>query len=465
MRQAKSATAAPLLRRAVPALAAGLASLSFAAPALALDLLDSYRLALQNDARHQASRAQAAASREAVPQARAQLLPNISANLSRSKNSTDRESLDFLGRTTSDSFEYFSSNYALTLRQPVFRMYNFAHYRQAQRQVEGAEATLDRSLQDLLVRLAGAYFEALLAQDQHALVIAQKEAYAGQLEAAKRLFAAGQGTRTDIDDAQARFDLTVAQELEASQNLGYTRRQLQTIVNEPVDALAALEPARMELQSPTPASAEDWIARGEEVNAELRALRADIEVARQEVDKARAGHYPTVDLIAQRSKSDSENNTSINTRYLTTLVGVQVNVPLFAGGYALSQTRQAMANVERAEQVYEARRREVGQEIRKEFQNVAEGILRVRALEQAQRSAEQAVLSNQKGFQAGTRSRIDILDAQQQRVSVARDLAVARYRYIVARLRLQSLVGSLDEAEIEEVNAWLVPAVERGRLN
>ena len=455
MPRRKTGPAAFMSCKAAAALAGGLALSLLAAPAAALDLLDSYRLALRNDARHQASIAQAAANREALPQARAQLMPNVSASLARSRNSTDRQALDIFGRPSRENFDYISSNYALSLRQPVFRMYNFALYRQAQRQVEGAEATLDRSLQDLLVRLAGAYFEALLAQDQHALVIAQKEAYAGQLDAAKRSFAAGQGTRTDIDDAQARYDLTLAQELEASQNLGYTRRQLQTIVNEPVDSLAVLDAARLELQAPNPASAEEWIARGEEVNAELRALRADIEVARQELDKARAGHYPTVDLVAQRSKSESENNVSINTRYLTTQVGVQVNVPLFAGGYALSQTRQALANIERAEQLYEARRREVAQEVRKEFQNVAEGILRVRALEQARRSAEQAVLSNQKGFQAGTRSRIDILDAQQQRVSVERDLAVARYRYIVARLRLQSLVGSLDEPEIEAVNAWL----------
>jgi TolC family type I secretion outer membrane protein len=284
-------------------------------------------------------------------------------------------------------------------------------------------------------------------------VLSQKEAYAVQLEASRRALAAGQGTRTDIDDAQARYDLTLSQELEASQNLGYTRRQLQTIVNEPVDDLAVLDPARMQLQAPLPASAEEWIARGEAVNPELRALRADIEVARQELEKARAGHFPTVDLVAQRSKSMSEN-----TRYLTTLVGVQVNVPLFAGGYVMSQTRQALANIDKAGQQYEARRREVAQEIRKEFQNVAEGVLKVRALEQAERSADQAVFSNQKGLQAGTRSRVDILDAEQRRMNVRRDLAVARYRYIVARVRLQSLVSSLNEAEIAAINGWLTPS-------
>lgn len=430
-------------------------ALCAAPPGHALDLAEAYRLALHHDARYQAARAQAAASREAVPQALAQLLPNVSASLSRSKNSTDKEAPDVLGLTKSEEFEYFSSNYALTLRQPIYRKYNFALYSQAQAEVAGAEATLDRSLQDLLVRLSGAYFEALLAQDQHALVRAQKVAYAAQLEASRKAFAAGQGTRTDIDDAQARYDMTLADELETAQNLGYTRRQLQTIVNQPVDALAVLDPARMQLQSPQPASAEEWIERGEESNPELRALRAEIEVAREELEKARAGHYPTVDLVAQRSRSSSENNVSIDTRYLSSMVGLQVNVPIFAGGYAMSQSRQALANIERAQQQYEARRRELGQEIRKEFQTVAEGVLRVRALEQADRSAERAVFSNEKGLQAGTRSRVDILNAAQQRMNVKRDLAMARYRYIIARIRLQSLVSSLTESELAAVNAWL----------
>jgi outer membrane protein/protease secretion system outer membrane protein len=288
--------------------------------------------------------------------------------------------------------------------------------------------------------------------------VAQKEAHALQLEAAKRAFAAGQGTRTDIDDAQARYDMSIARELEANQNLSYTRRQLQTIINRPVDDLALLDPGRMHLRSPEPATLEEWIARGEEVNPELRALRANIEAARQEVEKARAGHYPTVDLVAQRSSSLSENNISINTQYLTTQVGLQVSIPLFAGGYHSSMTREATANLYKFEHQYEARRRELNQQIRKEFQTITEGILKVRALEQAERSSEQAVISNQKGFQAGMRSQIDILNALQQRVNVKRDLAEARYQYIMARIRLQGLVNSLNETEIESVNAWLVPA-------
>ncbi len=444
------------LRRTWPAALLVAMVTAFAAPpAGALDLLQGFHLALRQDAAYQASRAQTEASREAVPQAFAQLLPNVSMSLARSRNSTDRDSQNAFGQTVSDSYDYTSSNYVLTLRQPIYRKYNFAQYRQAQSQVESADAAFDTSTQDLLVRLATAYFEALMAQDQYGLVLAQKEAYAQQLQGARRALAAGQGTRTDIDDAEARYDMLLAQELEAQQNLGFTKRQLQTIVNEPVEFLALLDAGRMLLQAPLPASAEEWIARGEAVNPELRTLRANIAAARQELEKARAGHLPTVDLVAQASNSRSENNVSINTRYETSQIGVQVIVPLFAGGYTVSQTRQAIANIEKFEQQYEARRREIAMQIRKEFQSISEGVLKVRAMERAERSADQAVFSNQKGFQAGTRSQVDILNAQQQRMNVRRDLASARYQYVLARVRLKGLVGALDEAEIASINGWL----------
>lgn len=423
--------------------------------AYGLDLTQSYRLALQQDARYQAARAETAASREAVPQAYAQLMPNISSSLSRNKNQTDSEVPGFLGTRVQNNYEYLSSSYVLSVRQPLYRKYTFAQYQQAKSQVLSAEASLDKSLQDMLVRLSGAYFEALMAHDQMALIQSQKEAYAAQLQGAKRSFEAGQGTRTDIDDAQARYDMILAQELGSQHNLTQTRRQLEAIINQPAGELARLDPGRMELMPPTPANPEEWIARGEEVNAELRAARANIESARLELEKARAGHFPTVDLVASRSRSFSGNDNTINQLYLTSAVGLQVNIPLFSGGYVSSQERQALANLEKYQQLYEGGRREVALQIGKEFQNVTEGVLKVRALEQAERSADQAVYSNQKGLQAGTRTLVDILNAQQQRLNVRRDLAQARYQYILARVRLQGLVGSINEDEITLVNAWL----------
>jgi TolC family type I secretion outer membrane protein len=445
-----------LRKKKIGALAGAVAlTLGGASAAQALDLVQSYRLALENDATYQAALAANQAGHEAVPQALAQLLPNLSASGSRSKNSTNSDTPGFRGQRNLGTSDYNSGSSTLALRQPLFRMYNLALYKQAQSQEKNADAVLDKDRQDLLVRLSGAYFEALMAQEQLALVLAQKEAYGAQLQSAKRAFSAGAGTRTDIDDAQARYDMSLAQELEARQNVGYTRRQLQVIVNQPVEQLALLDSKRMELLPPVPANLGEWITRGEENNAELRALQANIDAAQQELEKARAGHYPTVDLFAQRSKSESDTNYTINSQYLTTAIGVQFNIPIWSGGYVNSQMRQAVANLEKARQQYEARRREVSQQIRKEFQNVTEGILKVKALEQAERSADQAVFSNQKGFQAGTRTLVDILNAQQQRMNARRDLAQARYQYLMARVRLQGLVNSLNEDEMALINSWL----------
>jgi TolC family type I secretion outer membrane protein len=450
-----------LLKRKISVIAGAIA-LSFGgvSAAQALDLVQSYRLALTNDATYQAALAANQAGQEALPQARAQLLPNLSASGSRSKNSTASDTPGYLDQRTLSTSDYLSSSSTLALRQPLFRMYNFALYKQAQAQVKNADAVLDKDRQDLLVRLSSAYFEALMAREQLALVLAQKEAYSAQLQSTKRAFAVGAGTRTDIDDAQARYDMSLSQELDARQNVGYTRLQLQVIVNQPVESLALLDAKRMELLPPVPANLDEWIARGEENNAELRALQANIEWARQDLAKARAGHYPTVDLFVQRSKSESDTNYTINSQYFTTAAGVQFNIPIWSGGQVNSQMRQAVANLEKTRQQYEAKRREISQQVRKEFQNVTEGILKVKALEQAERSADQAIFSNQKGFQAGMRTQVDILNAQQQRVNVRRDLAMARYQYLMARIRLQGLMNSLNEDEMTLINSWLSEPVE-----
>ncbi|MBP9218590.1 MAG: TolC family outer membrane protein [Sterolibacterium sp.] len=440
-----------------PALLAalGLATVTVATPATAVDLLQSYRLAVQNDARYQAARAEAAASREAEPQALAQLLPNVGLSLQRSDRSSDIWAPGMFGRVNHSRQDYMSSNYAVTLRQPLYRRFNFALYQQSHAQVTSSEAILDRNFQDLLIRLSAAYFDALLAEDHQRLVQAYKETCTAQLQSAKRRFEAGQGTRTDIDDAQARYDMALAQELEADQSLEQKRRELQIIIKQPVQQVAALVPQRLELMAPYPADIEEWVRRGQDINPELRALRANIAAAEQEVAKASAGHHPTLDLVAQRSRSSSDGENLINQEYLTTSVGLQLNIPLFAGGYYSSQVRQAEAGLDKVRQQYEGRRREIDLAIRKEFQGVTQGMLKVKAQEQAERSADQAVLSSQKGYQAGQRTVVDILNAQQQRINVRRDLANARYQYILSRLRLLSLAGNLGEEEMTAVNLWL----------
>lgn len=445
-------TASSKARRLITACCLGLALSPLSAHAI--DLVQAYKRALSEDPTYQAAAADTDARREAIPQARAQLLPNINGSLMRSKNQTDQRTIS-AATPTDREYDYFSSNYAISLKQPIYRKYNFANYQQAKSDVASAEASLDRSLQDLAVRTASVYFDALMARYQMELILSQKNTAQAQLGASTLAFDKGYGTRTDLDDAEARLRVLEAQEIQARQNIAYRQHQLESIINEPVTTLAELNPSQMQPTLPMPADLKDWTSRAEEVNPELVALRASIESANQELEKARAGHHPTVDLFVQRSQSQSENNVSINNRYLTSQVGLQVNIPIFSGGGVTSQTRQARANITKLEQQYEARRREVGVQVRKEFQGIVEGKARIDAVEKAESAAALALDSNRKGIQAGTRNVLDVFNAEQQLASARRDLAEARIQYIISRLRLQALIGSLNEVEIEAVNAWL----------
>ena len=430
-------------------------SLSSTLSAQPLDLLKAYEAAQLQDATLAAARAAAAAGRERLPQAKSQFYPNISANFSRNKNDLDTTAPNFLGQQQTTNNRYPSSNQTLSIRQPLYRPQLTAQYRQAQAQVDDAEATLAQEEQNLAVRVSGAYFEALLTYDQLDLVLAQRAAYTTQLDAARKGLAAGSGTRTDIDEAQARLDMNTAQEIEARQNITYTQQQLQTLINQPVAQLAKLDVARLELANPQPDRLEDWIDRAERSSPQLQSLRAQAEAAKQDIDRAKAGHHPTLDAVAQWSRSQSESVTNTQSRYDNASYGLQLNVPLFAGGYVNSQVRQAIAGQERAEQALEAGRRDLGVRVHKEFRAVTEGVPKIKALEQALRSADQLVLSSQKSFQAGSRTVLDVLNAEQQRVSVMRDLAQARYVYLIAHLRLLALVGKADGEAIVQVNQVL----------
>lgn len=424
----------------------------------AIDLLQSYRLAVENEPAYQAARAAAASSREVLPQAKSQLLPNVQFSGTQSQADTTQTSPNALGEDVSRAFSYRSYNYALTLRQPLFRMQSWTNYRQAEARVSVAEADLENALKELGGRVAEAYFSALLAEDFLASVLVQKEANLAQLNSAKRALDLGWGTRTDVDEAQASYDFVLSQELELSQNTVYSKRQLESLINQPVSSLARLDPALMELAPPQPAKLEDWQARAEENNPGIKSLLANLEVARQEVKKAGAGHLPTVDLFAQRTIASSDSEISINQNFDTSRVGVQVTIPLYSGGFVNSAQRQARANVEQVEQRLDASRRELSLKVRKQFQSVGAGVERIGALEIAKRSAEQAIISTRKGVMAGTRTSLDVLNALQKGAVVERDLARARYDYALARIRLFSLAGSDDIEVLSTINRWLASA-------
>ena len=432
------------------ALAAAAAAL-LAGSAWSMDLLQAYQAALQEDATVRAARAAADAARERMPQARAQLMPNIAFNAGRNHNNLDRTPTSSGGPDA----PYYSFNQTLQLRQPLFRKPLWDGLAQAGHLVQDADATLERELQNLGVRVTGAYLEALLAQDQLELVLKQQAFTLIQLDAARKALAAGSGIRTDIDEAQARLDLNRAQELEARQHLDYTRRQLEVLTRHSVGELARLDAGKLTLRQPEPQDLDAWLAQAEAGSPELQSLKARLEAARSEVAKAEGGHYPTLDAVVQATRSASENVTTPSSRYLNRAVGLQLNVPLYAGGYTSSVVRQALAEQTRAEEMLEATRRDLGLRLQREYRGVTEGIAKVGALEQAVRSAELLVKSTRRSFEAGSRTLVDTLNAEQQLQGARRDLAQARYLYLISRVRLQALAGGDKEAAIAELNGWL----------
>ena len=427
---------------------------STALPAWSIDLAQAYRAALQEDATLRAARATAQAGREQLPQARAQLLPNASLSMGRNRNDLTRTAPNFLGQTTSLSEVYPSYSQTLQLRQPIYRKPLLAGYEQAKFAIEDVNAMLEFELTSVAVKVSGAYLEALLAQDQLALIRTQKTTNTAQLDAARKGFAAGAGTRTDVDEAQARLDLARAQELEAQQHVDYTQRQLQQLIKQPVNALAALDVGKLQLRPPQPVGLEAWVRMAEDGSPEIQALRARREVARLAIEKARGAHYPTLDAIAQYTRSASENVLSPSTEYQNFSLGLQLQLPLYSGGYVDSTVRQALAELDRAENQLEALRRDLGVRVHREFRGITEGIEKVHALEQAVRSAEQMVISSRKSYQAGVRTQLDILNAEQQRMQALRDLAQARYVVLISRIRLQALVGGDMQAVIDETNGF-----------
>ena len=432
------------------------ASAGLQAQAVTMNLKQVYQSALEQDASIRASRATADSGRERLPQARAALLPQINASAGRNNNNLNSTAPNILGDLSTTNDKYASDNKAIQLRQPLVNMQRWLQFEQAKSIVAEAEANLERDLQSLVVRVAGAYFETLMADEQLELVLAQKTTYTALVDAAKKGLAAGSGTRTDIDDAQSRLDMSLAQELEARQSQDLTRRQLQLLVNQPVERIAKLNVSALKLALPEPANLDAWTQKAEQASPEIKALQARLDQAKREVSKSQAGHLPTLDAVAQWSNSGSENITRINSRYENKSIGVQLNIPIYSGGYVNSTIRQAVAEQTRAEETLEALRRDLGVRVHKEYRGVSEGVMRVRALEQAVRSAEQMMKSTQMSLKAGSRTQLDVLNAQQQYTLALRDLAQARFVYLMSKVKLAALAGDDAVTSVDDVNASLV---------
>jgi outer membrane protein len=345
-------------------------------------------------------------------------------------------------------------------------MDRFETLEQSKLAVAQAEAALEASRQDLIVRVATAYFDILSAQDTLAAVRAQKRAIALQLESAKRNFQVGTATITDQQEAQARADLTDSQEIAAENDLGNKRNALAILTGRPIPEMSTLDGLRpgLALLPPEPAQDEAWTDRARSENLSVRQAAIALEVARREITKARFGHWPTIDLVSSASRSENSStgpSTPANINSMS--VGLQLAVPIYAGGAITGRVREVVAASEKAAADLEVARRSADLTARQLVRKVTSGLAQVRALEAAERSSQLALDSNLLGYQVGVRINIDVLNAQQQLFSTRRDLALARYTVLVDGLRLRQSVGGLDENDLSSVNALLtafLPAAE-----
>lgn len=409
-----------------------------------------YRDARNNHPGYLAVQAEAAAEAEREPIARGRLLPNLSFGGNYGRGEARRS----IPNASEDRFSYDSYAYSLSLRQSLFRMQDLAEYRKARVLGASAAEIQGRGENQLLLGMVGVFLELQLIEDRLRLQSAQQAAAASQLAAAKRGFALGAGTRIDIDEVSARVDLLAAQTLELEGRRTLLRQELEDYVGRPLGELPRFDPSEFSRERfQPPGDVEEWIAAALAANHDYRLLAAQAEAAQQDVAVARAGHYPTVDLVASAGRSANDSLSTLSkagdVRYETNNLGLQFSVPLFAGGQVSAQLRQAQARASQLRFRLEEFRARLVREMRNEYDNVARGWDKLRALELAERSAQQGVFAIGKGISAGVRSTTDLLLAEQQHVGAQVELARGRYQVFGALLKLKSMAGKLHDKELE----------------
>jgi outer membrane protein len=433
-----------------------LASPLLASPLWAADLLQIYRDAQSNDATFAAARATLQAGQEKQPQARAGLLPTLSGIANSTWNENDLSLRNQAWPSTVNPNQHFNSNgYTVTLSQPLFRWQNWVAYDQSKFQVAQAEANFVQASQDLILRTAQAYFDVLYATENLKAVRANKTAIEQQLASAKKNFEVGTATITDSQEAQARFDLAVAQEIGAESDLEVKLRALQAIIGKEPGTLA---PVRRDAQMspPQPADMKEWAAAAEKDSIAVQIQQAATDIAAREVDKQRAGHYPTIDLVANVGSTSAFASTlggQLQTDFQN--VGVQLSLPIFQGGLVSSRQNEASANRSAAESNLEAARRNSALAARQYYLGVVNGLAQVRALKAALVSSQSSLESNKLGYEVGVRINIDVLNAENQVYVTRRDLAKAGLDTLMAQLKLKAAVGTLSDDDVVAINALL----------
>lgn len=424
-------------------------------PARAEDLLTVYRQAIKNDARLHVIEENYLAIQQRVPQARAGLLPSLNATGSVNRNDDEVTTDATIFSQPSGKAAYGSSEYKLSLTQPIYNVTLWAGLREAEAEARRAQAEYQAAQQDLILRTTQAYFDVLLAQDTLALARAEREALASNLEATKGRKQAGLVNITDVNDARARLQIAISQEIDARYKLDDSREALREISGQSPGTLRGLSQDAV-FSTPNPPTIDSWIDSALDKNYTIRAAREAAEAARQTIERNRAAHLPSLDAVGSVSRLDTGGSIpGPGVRSDNRLVGIQLNIPLYQGGLVNARTKEAIHRYEAAQQALEGQRRAIERETRAAFQGAVSSAARIQAIEQAVQAADSALIAKTEGRRLGLYTTLDILDSTRDLYKSKRDYAEARHAYLFNLLKLKNSAGTLDADDVLSINQWL----------
>lgn len=434
----------------------------FSVSAFAENLATVYQLATQKDPQLLRAEAVRNAARERIDISKARLLPQV--NLAAGYSKSFSESPEFVeeGIIIVDS-ERTGWSAEVSLSQSIFDWTNWKNLNTAEKLALQSQAILDAEMQGLIVRVSQAYFNVLKAVDDLGFAEAEKKAIERQLEQTKQRFAVGLTAITDVHEAQAQYDSAVAREIAAQNMLETARETLREITGQYHSELASLDTSKFDTVLPSPATADAWVALAEELNLNIKANKLALDVAQNDIENAKAGHYPTLSLDASYGTGDSETEstfrgttqTSDLPRLDNSRIGVNLRLPLYSGGATVAATEVARANYVAASQDLEQSYRTAVRQVRVSFNDINANIATIRALKQAVVSAESALNATDAGFEVGTRTIVDVLQSTRNLFEARRNLAGARYNYVIAILSLKQAAGNLSEQDLLAINQAL----------
>lgn len=411
-----------------------------------------YSAALEYDARFQGAKHALRYTEEGVPLARSSLLPSVSVNLS---DTAVRGTREISGAGSTD-LDYRTPTQSINVRAPLVNFEGAQQYRQAQAQAETAKARFASSRAELIDRLTVAYLQRMLAEDNFQVIHTQIQALVEQRNLMRKRLDRGEGTKTELAEARANLSLVQAQWADARDMVTTTQTALETISGQKLEKMNRL--GVVFAPSPlAPASLEQWQEVAAAGNQEVEAKRRAIEVAKAGVARSSAGHLPRLDLVASASSSRNESVSTLNQSISQSTVGLQLNIPIYSGGAITASVRQALAEQARAEADYLSEQRALGQEVKRLYQIVQNGKIKLEAYEDALESSRVALDGTQKGQMSGLRTNADVLEALRKVSQAQRDLAQARYDHILQRLRLFNKAGLAPETVVAHVDELLSP--------